>query len=239
MPGAMAPGTPLSASQSVARLIHDLHGPLTVIRGLCATLVRDEADPGRRRALALIDGETLRLAAGLAGLYGAPESRVGTAPATSPMDLAALVTATGERFSAIAESSGLELSTRVTGAPVWVDADAEMIERVIDNLVRNAVRHCAPGRRVEIALGVRRRRAVVRVRDQGAGVPVCDRERIFAPGYRGSRPRGDGRGLGLAIAREIAEAHGGRLTLDSVGAGACFRLCLPLLGDLDHGPRAA
>jgi signal transduction histidine kinase len=68
----------------------------------------------------------------------------------------------------------------------------------------------------------------VRVADDGPGVPVADRERIFRPGERGSAPRGDGRGLGLAIARELAEHHGGRLTLDAVGRGATFRLALPL-----------
>ena len=65
------------------------------------------------------------------------------------------------------------------------------------------------------------------VRDDGAGVPDADRETIFIAGERGSAPRGPGQGLGLSIAREIAAAHGGTLTLDRLGPGASFRLVLP------------
>ena len=81
--------------------------------------------------------------------------------------------------------------------------------------------------------------AYVRVADDGAGVAPGDRERIFRPGDRGSAPRGAGRGLGLAIARELAEAHGGRLTLDSVAGGAAFRLALPLREAVRDCRRAA
>ena len=238
MPGTAAHGAdPGAREDAMARLVHDLHAPLTVIRGLCATLARDEASPDRRRAIDLIDAETLRLAAGLRGLgAGSPgrESRGG-----EPVDLAALVEGAGRRFGPAAAAGGARLETRGAQAPVWVDGDARLLERVIDNLVRNAIRHCPADGRIELVLASRGGRAVLRVRDDGAGVPAADRERIFRAGQRGSDPRGAGRGLGLAIARDIAHAHGGRLTLDAVGAGACFRLSLPLLGAADRGPRAA
>lgn len=221
----------------MARIVHDLHAPLTVIRGLCATLARGEASPERRRAIGLIDSETLRLAAGLRGLGTGSSDRV---PRTAdPVDLAALAEDAGSRFGPAAAARGARLEVRGARAPVWVGGDARLLGRVIDNLVRNAIRHCPPGGRIELAVTRRGGRAVLRVRDDGAGVPATDRERIFLPGDRGSAPRGEGRGLGLAIARDIARGHGGGLTLDAVGAGACFRLSLPILGGADPGPRAA
>ena len=235
MGGGPATGATLPAGDAVARLVHDLHGPLTVIRGLCAALARDELRPERLRAIGLIDGEALRLAAGLGRIGRAAGER--SAPAR--VNLAALVAAGAERFSALALAGGVTLAVRGAHAPVWVEGDAAMLERAIDNLLRNAIRHCGTPGRVDLAVSPRGGRAVLRVRDDGEGVPVVDCERIFIAGDRGSSPRGEGRGLGLAIAREIAEAHGGRLTLDPVGAGACFRLTLPLGGAADGGPRAA
>lgn len=237
MPGAFASGVPATPGEVVARIVHDLHGPLTVIRGLCATLARDEAHPERRRAIDLIDGETLRLAVGLEGL-----ARASADPDRSPpsrLDLAALASRAAERFGAAAASHGVRVTTRGIHAPVWIEADAAMLERLIDNLLRNAIRHAPANGRVDLALSTRGGRAVLRVRDDGDGVPVDDRERIFLAGDRGSAPRGGGRGLGLAIAREMAEGNGGRLTLDSVGGGASFRLSIPLARESDRGPLAA
>ncbi|MBJ7455898.1 MAG: HAMP domain-containing histidine kinase [Thermoleophilia bacterium] len=238
MPGATARGAGLGPdADSMERIVHDLHGPLTVIRGLCATLARGEVSSDRRRAIGLIDAETLRLAAGLRGL-GAPAPGPGPREG-EPVDLSALVTCAARRFAPVAATHRARVEARGVHAPVWVGGDGRAIERVIDNLVCNAIRHCPPDGRIELALTSRGGRAVLRVRDDGAGVPPADRERIFRPGDRGSSPRGDGRGLGLAIARDIVRAHGGRLTLDAVGTGACFRLSLPLLGGADRGPLAA
>ncbi len=235
MTRALAPTLAAEPAQALARMVHDLHGPLTVIRGLCATLERDEVRPERRRAIDLIDAETLRLAAGLKGLARASERR----PAIARVDLAGHVAGVAMRFSPIAASRGVRLTAAGVHSQVWIEGDSAMLERLIENLVQNALRHCAVSGTVRLLLAVRGGRVVLRVRDDGEGVPREDRERIFRSGERGSAPRGAGRGLGLAIAREIAELHGGRLTVDAVGAGACFRLSLPLGRSFDRGPRAA
>ena len=234
----MAIGIPAhgaGATGGLARAVHDLHGPLTVIRGMCATLLRDEPAADRRRALDLIDNEALRLADGLRGLVHIAAA----AGDDASCDLAALVTRAARRFTPIAQERGMRLDVRGRRAPAPVAGDAASIERALDNLLWNALRHASPGGTVVLGLAVRSGNAEVRVRDDGAGVPRPDRERIFLPGERGSAARGGGQGLGLAIAREVVGRFGGRVSLDAVGSGACFRISLPLRPGADLGPRAA
>ncbi len=224
------------AIDGLAAAVHDLHGPLTVIRGMCATLMRDECASDRRRALDLIDAEAVRLAVGLRGLTGiAAEDALGG----RSCDLAALVASALRRFGPVAGARGRRLAVRGRRAPAPVCGDPARLERALDNLLLNALRHSTEGGTVVVGLAVRGGWAEVHVRDDGPGVPRDDRERIFHPGERGSAPQGEGAGLGLAIAREIVTAHGGRLTLDPIGPGACFRIALPLRDRADHGPRVA
>lgn len=215
-----------------SRIVHDLHGPLTVIRDLCASLSRDELSHDRLRAIDMIDREALRLVDGLRGLAGVPVRGV-----VERIDLGILAESVIARFAATAEHRGVRVVARSDAGPVWVDGDAKALERALENLVQNGLRHCSG--RVEVVVRQRSGWAVVRVRDDGMGIPPEDRRRIFRAGDRGGSPRGEGQGLGLAIATDIAEAHGGRLSLDSVGAGASFRLCLPRAAVPDGHPRAA
>lgn len=218
----MGTSTPIRPAPDgpLARAVHDMRGPLTVIRGLCDILERGEPCGDRRRRLRAIDAEALRLVDALDGLL-AP----GPAP-HGPLDLAGLAAAAVERHRWAASGRAVRLTLRAPDRPM-VAGDAAAIARAIDNLIGNALRHCAAAGRVRVLVSVRGRWAHLCVRDDGAGVPEADREAIFLPGHRGSAPRGPGRGLGLAIARDIALAHGGGLTLDRVGAGASFRMALP------------
>ena len=215
------------------RAVHDLHGPLTVIRGLCLGLERCDRRAERRRTIGLIDAEVMRLARGLAGLVSpAPASAEGA-------DLADLARAAAERFAAVGRERGVTVRM-LRGAPsAPVPGDPGRLERALDNLMRNAVRHAGTAGTVTVRVAAADGRAEVRVRDGGRGVPAADREAIFLPGVRGSAPEGEGSGLGLAIAREIAEEHGGTLTLDPAGPGACFRLRLPLAVPFADDPCAA
>ena len=219
-------GTPPIApgDQVLARAVHDLHGPLTVIRGLCATLAGGEERTERRRALALIDAEVMRVARGLAGLV---RGGVDDPPAPGT-DLAELVRSAAERFAAVGAAEDIAIRVLGIGRPAPVAGDTGRVERALDNLLRNAVRHAGPRGTVVVLVAVAGGWVEVRVRDGGRGVLPHEREAIFLPGVRGAGARGEGRGLGLAIAREIAEECGGTLTLDSGGPGACFRLRLPL-----------
>jgi signal transduction histidine kinase len=213
------------APESMVRAVHDLHGPLTVIRGLCATLGRDELRADRRRGLELIDGEALRLAAGLADVV----ARAPPPARTRRVALSVLAAEAIERHRAVAAGRGVRLTLREPGVAVEVRGHAPSLERALDNLIQNGLRHSPRDGEVGVRVSGARGWGCLRVRDDGPGIPPGDRRRIVRAGERGSAPRGHGKGLGLAIAREIAEAHGGRLTLDPGGPGACFRLSLPLL----------
>jgi len=217
------------AEVALDRLVHDLFGPLTVIRGVCAALARDEAHGAHRAGLALIDAETMRLAAGLDGLARAATRRPAPAAPAAPAEavcLAALARSAVERHRAAGAERRVAVVARLNGAPPVVTAVPDDLRRALDNLVQNALRHASS--LVRVAAGRRGGWGYLRVADDGPGVAPGDRERIFRAGDRGSSPRGGGRGLGLAIAVDLVEAHGGRLTLDPVGSGASFRLALPL-----------
>jgi two-component system sensor histidine kinase KdpD len=107
-------------------------------------------------------------------------------------------------------------------------ADAVQLERAFANLFENAVRH-SDGRPVLVRSRQTGGRLVVRVVDQGPGIPEPERERIFEPFYRRADGSSRGFGLGLAIARGFVEANGGEITVESVpGQGTTFVVSFPL-----------
>jgi two-component system sensor histidine kinase KdpD len=109
--------------------------------------------------------------------------------------------------------------------------DAVQIQRVLVNLLENALRLSPPEDTVHVRVTATRKEVLVRVIDHGPGVPEVERERIFEPFHRiAGRSQERGAGLGLAIARGFATANGGRLWLESrEGQGASFVLALPLV----------
>ncbi len=108
--------------------------------------------------------------------------------------------------------------------PIWVHGHAEALFRAVRNLIENAIRHTPPGVSIEVEVSAD---GVVRVSDDGPGVPEADRERIFRRFWRRDRAKGDSRGLGLAIVARVAEAHDGTVSVDSApDGGAVFTLRL-------------
>jgi signal transduction histidine kinase len=125
-----------------------------------------------------------------------------------------------------AEGRSLTVSIADGVAGRW---DRTRLEQLLTNLVGNAVRHGGDGD-VALEVSVVGDRAVITVADAGPGIAPEDQARVFDPFAQGRQGAGGGLGLGLYIARAIAEAHGGALTLESApGHGATFRLQLPAL----------
>ena len=207
------------------RILHDLACPLTVIRAACLDLGRGEDDPDRLRALAAIDAQTERLREGLAALRDP-----GASGALHPLSVADLVADAIDRLAPLGRAQGTRL-TGSMGPDGRVRGDAHRLSRALDNLVVNALRHCR--RRVVVSTSGRRRgeRIAILVGDDGPGVAPADRERVFRAGWRGAPGRVEGRGLGLAIASDVAREHGGELRLLSSREGALFALDLPTIAD--------
>ena len=116
--------------------------------------------------------------------------------------------------------------------PVVVDGDATRLEQVVDNLVSNALRYTDQGGRVDVLVGRHDGHALVEVIDDGLGIAAEDLPRVFEPFWRAETSRArvtGGAGLGLAVARELVVAHGGRVTIESArGEGTAVRISLPV-----------
>ena len=148
-------------------------------------------------------------------------------------------------MQAQAEDAGITLDTALGGEPGYVMVDRDRIEHVFDNLIINAIQHTPRGGSIRIGARANDDRLRFEVHDTGAGIPREHLPHVFERFYR--IPGGQqaaGAGLGLAIAREILTAHGGRIEVDSQpGRGTTFTFILPsrdALQDVDEvqGPMA-
>jgi signal transduction histidine kinase len=153
-------------------------------------------------------------------------------PARARIDLTRLVREACELFATTAEDRGLNLSCDVPERCV-IRGDARMLQRLLANLLDNAIKYTAAGGRVEVTLAHRAGRgATLTVKDTGVGISAGDLPRIFERFYRGDRSRSEaGTGLGLSLARTIARAHGGDVTVESSPQeGSVFGVTLPSSG---------
>ncbi len=215
----------------VTKVGHDLRTPLSVIRMYAETLAAGRvADPGEARAFA---GVAAREAERLTAMVGQvlDLSRVAGGPSAlqrRPEDLAVLAEEVAAWHRPLLERAGLRLETRIAG-PLPVLADAAALRGAVSNLLENAARHAASGGTVEVEAAPAGRMAVVRILDRGPGLPPGPGPRLFERFVRGPGAAGPGAGLGLALVREAAEAHGGGASAaDREGGGAIFDLRIPL-----------
>jgi signal transduction histidine kinase len=127
-------------------------------------------------------------------------------------------------------SHAIELTS--TQGPMWVDVDREAFQRVVRNLLENAVKYSPDARTVWVETGREGRSAVLRVRDAGIGIPPEERKRIFEKFVRGDaakRAAIPGTGIGLAMVQEIVRVHRGEIEVaGAVGSGSTFTVRLPL-----------
>ncbi len=209
---------------------HDLRTPLTTILGF-VQLARKQLEKAPDRALRSLDDiekQSLRMVRLVNDLLDVARFETGAIPLTpEDADMAEHIRAAIER-----QATNERFAVRVPDRPVGARFDADRVDQVLDNLLSNALRHTAPGTRVEVSLALESGEVVVRVRDHGHGVSPEERARLFKPFYQTPRGRSyGGTGLGLHISRRIAEAHRGRLWLEESGdEGSTFALALPIGG---------
>jgi len=207
---------------------HDLRSPLTAIRaatdGLESTAL-ELSESDRAQLLATIDTETRRLDRLVANLLDLSRLELGVAePKPELWTVESLVGQALNELGARAERVDVALSDDLQP----IEVDGVQIERVLVNLIENALKYSPAREPVHVQVSATNSEAVVRVVDRGPGVRPDDRERIFDPFQRGPDTKARGAGLGLAIARGFAEANGGRIWVESRrGQGAAFVLALP------------
>ncbi|MGA2128151.1 MAG: HAMP domain-containing sensor histidine kinase [Xanthobacteraceae bacterium] len=207
-----------------AGVAHEIRNPIAALRlqGENA-LAGDEAR--RRDAIGDMLGQVDRLDGLVAELLAMTQRQD---PRPKRTDLAKLLEECTDRHRAQAMACGVRVIAASGVRSAVIDPD--MITRILDNLVLNAIRHASEGGLVALSARMDRDVLIITVEDTGAGVPPEMRDRLFEPFVTG---RPDGTGLGLAIARELADAHGGRVLLrrpggETEGEGAIFTLELPM-----------
>jgi two-component system phosphate regulon sensor histidine kinase PhoR len=218
----------------VANVSHELKTPLAAIRGYAETLrdgALDEPTTARRftgrilsqcrRLQELLDD--LLILSRLEGVDAALDRE--------PVDLEAVARRTVELLTPAAREKRVEIELREEEAPA-VQGDAGNLERLLLNLLDNAIKYNRPDGRITVRVGRCGGDAVLEVSDTGIGIPAESIPRIFERFYRVDKGRAreeGGTGLGLAIVKHIAQAHGGQVDVESrVGRGSTFRVRLPL-----------
>ncbi|HEV2149256.1 MAG TPA: PAS domain S-box protein [Longimicrobiaceae bacterium] len=219
----------------LAVVSHDLRNPLHAVL-LAATILEDLTQPGQwterdlkqlhviRRSAEQMTGLIQDLVEVIALEQGAPALHL------ARLDAAALPASVGELFHAQAEERGIHLVVETAPGLPPVEADRGRVLQVFSNLVGNALKFTPSGGTVTVRAEAAEGRVRFSVSDTGPGIPPEHLPRLFDRFWQADRSRAGGLGLGLAIARGIVEAHGGKIEVESApGEGTTFSFTLPAL----------
>ena len=219
----------------VASVSHELRTPLTSVLGYVELSLDDpDLPPGVRRNLEIMERNGERMLQLVASIL--QSARRADAPPILQLgvaDLGAIITESVESLRP--RSAEREITVTVTTAePVQVRADGFRIRQVVDNVLSNAIKYNRAGGEVTIGVAADDGTAWIVVRDNGIGIPESELPRIFDRFFRSESVRQGtvhGSGLGLGIARDFVERHGGRLSIDSEeGSGTTVIITLPVAG---------
>jgi len=221
----------LQKERLTAFVVHDLKNPVNTLDLHAQLLLRNPALPDSARdSVQHIREEArslLRLILNLLDISKSEQARL--TPRPSRIDLNALVRDILEAFALRARAAQLQLEQQV--GVTEIDADADLLRRVLENLVDNAIRHAPAQSTVRLSVVAVEGATLIRVADQGRGIPEEDREKIFDAFVQGSTQHPltarTSRGLGLAFCRVAVEAHGGTISVEDGKPGAIFCVRLP------------
>jgi signal transduction histidine kinase len=219
-------------SQFVANVSHELRTPLTGLRGLLEALGDPAMDPGTRRDfVARASGETQRLEALISDILFLSELEATQGlPATTSSDLSQAVSSVAGELEGMAAEYGVALEVELPG-PAWTPLTERMAHTVVRNLVENALKYAGPGARAVASVRLEGDGVVLRVTDDGAGIPERHVNHVFERFYRADPSRSKrlgGTGLGLSIVKHISERFAGRATASSrEGFGTTITVSLP------------
>ena len=211
----------------LADVSHELRTPLSVVQGNLEALVDGVHPADGAHLLAILDETKVlsRLVEDLRTLSLAESGAL--ALHREAIDVGALVRETVESFASRAEPAGVSLEAEVSSGLPEADADPVRAREILTNLIANALRYTPRGGHVTVTARAEDAALLIDVRDTGAGIAPERIGRIFDRFYKS--PESRGAGLGLAIAKQLVEAHGGEISATSVlGQGTTIRFTLPL-----------
>jgi len=214
----------------LADISHELRTPLTSIQGFAQAIVDGEAAGAAiEPAAKIIQRESRRLMRMVEGLLQVARLQSGTQDlARERIETSTLLATARAALEPQAQEHGVTFAFAASPDLPAVRGDADKLAQLFLNLLDNAVKHSPKGGKVQVDAMREDGSAIVRVRDQGSGLPQGAETRLFRRFYRGENAQRDGAGLGLAIAQAIAEAHGGSITARNVDAGGAeFTVRLP------------
>lgn len=220
---------------------HDLRQPLTIIQGQ-AQVAEKSLDAGRiepaKKSLQAIMTSARRTNVLIQDLVDGVRLEVGRLELRrEPVDLRRFLGELLQRSATSMDTSRVRLTVSAGMPPTLADPDR--LERIVLNLLSNALKYSDPGTPVDLRVSQRDGQALVSVQDRGRGIAPEDRPHIFERFYRPKgRQRKEGLGLGLYITRTLVEAHGGKIWVESeLGKGSTFYFTLPLAESEASGPR--
>jgi two-component system OmpR family sensor kinase/two-component system sensor histidine kinase BaeS len=218
----------------IADIAHELRTPLSVIQGNVEAML-DGVLPASPEELESIHQETVLLNRLIGDLRTLSLAEAGQlALDKQPLDLGQVVTRVAEKYRLRAEEQSVALSVQVAQNLPQVSADAGRVEQVLVNLTENALRYGASdvGRRVTLGARVVPEGVEAWVSDSGPGIASEELPHVFERFWRSEKSRNrqtGGSGIGLALVKQLVEAHGGRVSVESTpGQGATFRVVLPV-----------
>jgi signal transduction histidine kinase len=213
-----------------ADVAHELRTPLMILRGEIEAL-EDGLVDATPQALASLRDETLRLGRLIDDLETlARADAAGFSLDRRPTDLAGVVAEATDELAPMFTTRSISVEATLDSQVVAV-VDPARVKQVVTNLLSNAVKFTPERGAVRVTVERDGTDAVVTVWNSGAGIPTEDLPRVFDRFYRGRQPHAGGSGIGLTVARDLAEAHGGTIDVASAARqGTTFRLRLPLSG---------
>ncbi|WP_347895308.1 sensor histidine kinase [Nocardioides secundeburneus] len=220
-------------SQVLSTVSHELKNPLSAVTGYVELLEADPSiDGDARRSVLALDRAARRMSRVVDDLLllAQVEDPEGGRP-TEPMDAVPALLDALELTRVAARRRELTLEVSAPEGEVPVCCDPADLDRVLTNLVSNAVKYSPAGGTISLALVDHDDSVELTVTDQGIGISAADQERLFTEFFRSTNPQAvaqPGTGLGLTICRRIVERHGGRIEVESaLGEGSTFRVFLP------------
>jgi signal transduction histidine kinase len=220
-------------AQFLSKVSHELRTPLTIIKGFCVTILRQPPEEDIR-SLQIIDQQTDYLTHLVTDLLELSRLEAGRLKLQRQrLDLVALVGEVVESLGPRAKEQGITLSMEAHPDCVMFDVDPQRMKQVLYNLLENALRHTNAEGEVRLGLEMHEARVIVQVQDHGEGIPAAKLPYVFDRFFQVD-PARSGAGLGLAVVKELVEAHGGTVLVESeLGQGSTFTISLPIMEGSD------